>query len=213
MRAWVSIVREVVNADIEFHGHNDTGCAIANAYSALKAGARYVDTSVMGIGERNGITPLGGLVARLYADSPQLVKKYDLSRLSEIDHRVARIVGVDVPFNNYVTGFAAFTHKAGIHAKAVLNNPSTYEVLKPADFGLQRYIHVAHRLTGWNAIADRASQLKIDLSEDELRSITAKIKQVADIKPLTLDDVDKLLFEHAEVTRSFPSVADGVSNV
>jgi homocitrate synthase len=103
------------------------------------------------------------------------------------------LVSVDVPFNNYITGYTAFTHKAGIHAKAILNNPSTYEILDPADFGLTRYIHVAHRLTGWNAIKERAEQLQLNLSDDEIKRITAQIKKLADQKQLNLDDVDVLL--------------------
>ena len=127
--------------------------------TALQAGATHVDTSVLGIGERNGITPLGGLIARMYAYNPDLVRqRYNLPLLREVENFVANLVEVDVPFNNYITGYTAFTHKAGIHAKGILNNPSTYEILDPADFGLTRYIHVAHRLTGWNAIKQRAEQ-------------------------------------------------------
>jgi homocitrate synthase len=201
----VGQVRRAVKADIEFHGHNDTGCAIANAYAALMAGARYVDTTILGIGERNGITPLGGLIARLYAVDPQLVKKYDLKLLYELDHTIAGLVGIDVPFNNYITGFAAFTHKAGIHAKAVLNNPETYEILNPADFGLTRYIHVAHRLTGWNAIKDRARQLQLDLDDDQVKAITRDIKQLADMRSLTLEDVDNRLHFYHQQQRQAPS--------
>lgn len=186
-------LRRRVHTDIEFHGHNDTGCAIANAFAALEAGVTHVDTSVLGIGERNGITPLGGLIARLYADSPAYVAKYNLPLLIKLDKTVARMVGVDIPFNNYITGYSAFTHKAGIHAKAVLNNPSTYEILKPEDFGLTRYIHIAHRLTGWNAIKDRAEQLNLDLTDDEIKNITRQIKQLSDESMLTLDGVDSLL--------------------
>ncbi len=189
----VSELRQRVNADIEFHGHNDTGCAIANAFAALEAGATHVDTSVLGIGERNGITPLGGLVARLYSIDPALVRKYNLPQLVELDQRVAELVEVDVPFNNYITGFSAFTHKAGIHAKAILNNPSTYEVLTPEDFGLKRYINIAHRLTGWNAVKYRADQLGLELSDQQIKHITAEIKILSDEHPLTLDDVDALL--------------------
>ena len=156
IQSLVSTVRSVVKADIEFHGHNDTGCAVANAYAAICGGARYIDTTVLGIGERNGITPLGGFISRLYALDKRLVAHYDLSLLHKLDHVVADMVGISVPFNNYITGYSAFMHKAGIHAKAVLNNPQTYEILKPEDFGLTRYVHVAHRLTGWNAIKDRA---------------------------------------------------------
>lgn len=190
----VRTLRSVVSCDIEFHGHNDTGCAVANAYCALEGGATHVDTSVLGIGERNGITPLGGLIARMYTYNADMIRgRYNLPMLREVENYVASLVSVDVPFNNYITGYTAFTHKAGIHAKAILNNPSTYEILDPADFGLTRYIHVAHRLTGWNAIKQRAEQLQLNLSDDAIKAITAQIKTLADQKRLNLDDVDVLL--------------------
>ena len=190
----VRTLRRVVHCDIEFHGHNDTGCAVANAFCALEAGATHVDTSVLGIGERNGITPLGGLIARMYTHNADLVRqRYNLPLLREIENYVAERVKIDVPFNNYITGYTAFTHKAGIHAKAMLNNPSTYEILDPADFGLGRYIHVAHKLTGWNAIKDRAEQLNLELSDGDIKEITARIKALADDNHLSLDDVDALL--------------------
>lgn len=189
----VSNLRSRVSCDIEFHGHNDSGCAIANAYSALEAGATHIDTTILGIGERNGITSLGGLIARLYATDRRLVEKYRLPMLQELDQHVAELVNVDVPFNNYVTGFCAFTHKAGIHAKAVLNDPSTYEALKPEDFGLTRYVHIAHRLTGWNAVKHRADQLGLHLSDELIQQITVEIKTRSDANAMTLDDVDALL--------------------
>lgn len=198
----VAGLRARVRADIEFHGHNDTGCAIANAFSALEAGATHIDTSVLGIGERNGITALGGLVARVYAVNPDLVSKYNLPVLLELDRFVAHLVGVDIPFNNYITGFSAFVHKAGIHAKAVLNNPSTYEILRPEDFGLTRYIHIAHRLTGWNAIRHRADQLGLQLSDDTVKEITEEIKRLSDERALTLDEVDRLLDEAQRVVHN-----------
>ena len=194
----VSELRRRVRCDIEFHGHNDSGCAIANSYAALLAGATHIDTSVLGIGERNGITPLGGFIARLYATDPRLVAKYNLPLIRELDQLVADLVGVDIPFNNYITGFAAFTHKAGIHAKAVLNHPSTYEILKPEDFGMTRYIHIAHRLTGWNAVRHRAEQLGLQLDDDQVKRLTGHIKALADERALTLDDVDALLYHWAE---------------
>ena len=203
-------LRGRVHCDIEFHGHNDSGCAIANAFEALDAGATHVDTSVLGIGERNGITPLGGLIARLYAISPMLVAKYDLPLLRRIDNTVAQMVGVDIPFNNYITGITAFTHKAGIHAKAILNNPETYEIIDPQAFGLTRYISIAHRLTGWNAIKNRAEQLGLSLSDEALKAITAHIKALADEKQLSLDDVDGLLRRWANGSnRQVQPSADG----
>jgi len=195
----VSSLRRLTNADIEFHGHNDTGCAIANSFGALEGGATHIDTSVLGIGERNGITPLGGFIARMYAYNKQLVKKkYRLKKLRKIDQMIAELVGVSIPFNNYITGVTAFTHKAGIHAKAILNKPETYEILDPQDFGLTRYISIAHRLTGWNAIKDRAEQLGLPLSDDQIKRVTREVKALADIKPMDLNDVDELLYRWAD---------------
>ncbi|KAJ5596400.1 homocitrate synthase [Penicillium hetheringtonii] len=190
----VRVLRGVVGCDIETHFHNDTGCAIANAYCALEAGATHIDTSVLGIGERNGITPLGGLMARMMVADPEYVKsKYRLDKIKDIEDLVAEAVEVNIPFNNYITGFCAFTHKAGIHAKAILNNPSTYEIINPADFGMTRYVHFASRLTGWNAIKSRAQQLKIELTDAQCKECTAKIKALADIRPIAVDDADSII--------------------
>ncbi|ORX86191.1 homocitrate synthase [Anaeromyces robustus] len=190
----IHTLRGVVSCDIECHFHNDTGCAIANAYTALEAGATHIDTSVLGIGERNGITPLGGFVAKMYvADKRYVSGKYKLEMLREIDNMIAEEVEIGIPFNNYITGFCAFTHKAGIHAKAILNNPSTYEIIRPEDFGMTRYVSIGHRLTGWNAVKDRVEQLDLVMTDDEIKAVTQKIKTLADIKPLGIEEVDTLL--------------------
>ncbi|KAK8165678.1 homocitrate synthase [Phyllosticta citrichinensis] len=190
----VRTLRGVVSCDIETHFHNDTGCAIANAYCALEAGATHIDTSVIGIGERNGITPLGGLMARMIvADHDYVTGKYKLHKLKEIEDMVAEAVQINIPFNNYITGFCAFTHKAGIHAKAILNNPSTYEIINPADFGMSRYVHFASRLTGWNAIKSRVEQLGLEMTDAQIKLVTAKIKALADVRPIAIDDADSII--------------------
>ncbi|KAG0174709.1 Saccharopine dehydrogenase [Apophysomyces sp. BC1034] len=200
----VKTLRSVVNCDIECHFHNDTGCAIANAYAALEAGATHIDTSVLGIGERNGITPLGGLFARMYAaDKEYVMNKYDLKHIRDVENLVADAVDVTVPFNNYITGYCAFTHKAGIHAKAILNNPSTYEILNPQDFGMSRYVSIGHRLTGWNAVKNRIEQLKLeDMTDEDAKAVTQKIKELADIRPLSLDNVDALLYQYHDAKKT-----------
>lgn len=171
-----------------------------------------LNTAVLGIGERVGITPLGGLIACLYAANPEYVKaKYNLPMLREIENLVAEAVEVNIPFMNpitcaifffrclilllidlFISGYCAFTHKAGIHAKAILNNPSTYEILKPEDFGLTRYVSIGyvilvrtvfyvmlmvsftrHRLTGWNAVKSRVEQLGLTLTDAEVRIRTS----------------------------------------
>jgi len=189
----VSELKKRVKADIEFHGHNDSGCAIANSFTALEAGATHIDTSVLGIGERNGITPLGGLIARLYSYDRDLVTKYRLDQLHHLDRMVAGIVGIQIPFNNYITGETSFTHKAGMHTKAVMLNPGAYEPIDPQDFGMERTISIGHRLTGKNAIQNRAQELGLHFGDTQLREITQEIKRLADAGPLSTRQLDDLL--------------------
>lgn len=193
--ALVGQLVRITGLDIEFHGHNDSGCAIANACAALEAGATHIDTTILGIGERNGITPLGGLIARLYTINRAYVEKYNLRLLPELDRLIADYCKLSIPFNNYITGSSAFIHKAGIHAKAVLADPTTYEAINPLDFGITRDIAIGHRLTGWNAVRNRAEALGLNLSDERLQSITRVIKTRADERPLSLSEIDALLME------------------
>jgi isopropylmalate/homocitrate/citramalate synthase len=97
----VRTVREAVGCDIETHFHNDTGCAVANAYTALEAGATHIDTTILGIGERNGITSLGGLMACLRNTGNEYIQqRYRLEKIPEIESMVAQAVQVEIPFNN-----------------------------------------------------------------------------------------------------------------
>ncbi len=194
-------LRQAVDCDIEFHGHNDSGCAIANALCALQGGATHIDTTVLGIGERNGITSLGGLVARLYTIDDALVSKYDLAALHDVERLIAQKIGIDVPFNNPITGDAAFHHRAGVHTNAVLKNPTVYEAINPEDFGVTRAIDIAHRLVGRHAIHDRANTLGLMLSDVLLREATEQIKALADTRHITLHDVDDVLRSITETVR------------
>jgi len=192
----VGLVRRNVrpHVEIEFHGHDDSACAVANAMVAVEAGARLVDTSVLGLGERNGITGLGALLARLYATDPAYVAGYDLRMVPELDRMVAEIVGVPVPFNTVVSGAHAFAHAAGAHTAAVLRDPRSYEVLDPAVFGLTRTLHIGHHLTGRHAVASRATALGLDLDAAALERATAAIKQAAAARPLDDAELDTILF-------------------
>jgi len=189
----VSMVRKAVDCDIEFHAHNDTGCAIANAFAALEAGATHIDATVLGIGERNGIVPLSGIIARLLSLRPELVEQYQLGVLRELDEMVAEMVGIAVPFNAALTSATAFHHKAGMHTNAVLNDPSAYEIFDPARFGRERTVMAGHRLTGRHAIASRATALGLTLTEHEVRTVTAEVKRRADAGPLSNEELDSLL--------------------
>jgi homocitrate synthase len=189
-------IRRSVRCDIGFHGHNDTGCAIANAFEAVAAGATHVDVSVLGIGERVGITPLGGFVARMYSLDPQgVMERYRLGNLRELERLVARVTGVEVPFNNWLTGETAYSHKAGMHLKAMLTNPGSYEIIPPEAFGVARKLIVGSRLTGKHAVAYRAREMGLKFGENELRAITAHIKDMADKGQLSEDEIDRVLRE------------------
>ncbi len=192
--ALVREVRHAIRCDVGFHGHNDTGCAIANAYEAIAAGATHVDVAVLGIGERVGITPLGGFVARMFSLEPQAVaEKYRLGQLRELERLVARVTDVEIPFNNYVTGDTAYSHKAGMHLKAMMTNPGSYEIIPPEAFGLTRRYIVGSRLTGRHAIAYRAREMGITFGESELKAITRRIKELADAGELSEEQIDDVL--------------------
>src|SRR5512136_734761 len=189
-------VRRSVGCDIGFHCHNDTGCAIANASEAIAAGATHVDVSVLGIGERVGITPLGGFVARMYSLDPQGVSgRYRLSQLQELERIVARVTGVEIPFNNPLTGSTAYSHKAGMHLKAMLSNTGSYEIIPPEAVGMARQLIVGSRLTGKHAVAYRAREMGLKFGEGELKDITARIKAMADRGQLSEEEIDRVLRE------------------
>ena len=133
----------------------------------------------------------------IVSDHEYVTGKYKLHKLKEIEDFVAANVQVNVPFNNPVTGVCAFTHKAGIHAKAILANPTTYEIINPADFGMTRYVHYTSRLTGWNAIKSRVEQLGLTMTDEEVKLLTGKIKAMADLRVLTMDDTDVIIRSHA----------------
>ncbi len=194
----VSAVRAEVKCDIEFHGHNDSGCAIANTFCAAEAGATHLDVTVLGIGERNGIASLSGMIARLASVDPARVQRYRLDLLPKIDETVATMLGIEIPFNQCITSPTAFHHKAGMHTKAVLADPRSYEVLDPNWFGRQRTIAVAHRLVGWHAVAERARELGITLSEAQARAAAARIKALGDEHDLDGAMIDEILYSYAE---------------
>lgn len=213
--AIVSHLRATSAADIEFHAHNDTGCAIANALTAVECGATHIDTTVLGIGERNGITSLGGFIARIYSlNREQMRRRYRLGRLREIESLVASIVCVSIPFNNCITGSSAFSHKAGVHTKAVIQHPASYEIFDPADFGVARHIELTSNLTGWNALRARARELGLDATQEQLRGVTDRVKRVADSgKRLAAEELDRLLREHLQPASPATSASNTVSSI
>jgi len=178
---------------IEFHAHNDTGCAIANTIAAFEGGADCLDVTVLGIGERNGIASLSGIISQLYVHYPEQLTGYDLTRLMELDQYVAGSLNTPIPFNMPITSPYAFAHKAGVHTKAVLSNPRAYEILDPGDFGLSRSITVGSRITGRYAVGHRAASLGLELTNDEVIGLTQALKERSERGSLSQEEVDNFI--------------------
>jgi homocitrate synthase len=187
------IAQRYPNVGIEFHGHNDTGCAIANTIAAFEAGADCLDVTVMGIGERNGIASLSGIISQLYIHYPDLLATYDLTQLVELDQFVADALKINIPYNMPITAPNAFTHRAGVHTKAVLRNPNAYEILNPDDFGLMRHVDVGSRFTGRYAVGHRAVSLGLQLTSDEVSRLTQALKERAEAGSLADEEVNTFI--------------------
>jgi homocitrate synthase len=132
-------------------------------------------------------------MARLMTVAPEVTERYNLEMLPRIDSLVSEILGIPIPFNAPITGAAAFAHKAGMHTKAVLADPTSYEVINPERVGRSREILIGHRLVGRNAIRARASELNITLDDDQLRRATNAVKSRADGGPVDLSEIDEML--------------------
>jgi len=193
----VTAIRNHVHCELEFHGHDDTGCAIANARAAFRAGANHLDTTLLRIGERNGIASLSGVIARLFADDPASVAHFDLARLVELDTTAACLLGLPIPFKAPITSPTAFHHKAGLHTNAVLSEPASYEVLPPERFGATRKILLTHSLVGRHAITSRAAQLGIQLDREAGAHLTAQVKARADSGDFTAHELDAMIRAYA----------------
>ena len=181
------------NIDMEFHGHNDTGCAVINSYTALKSGATHIDTSIMGIGERNGITPLGGLIARLYLSDREYINHYNLKKLIKLDRKLAEFLDIDIPFNNYFSSENAFYHAAGIHTNAIIRNPKSYEIFDIEEFGVSRTLEVGHRLLGKNVIEMLGREMRLNHTREEYLQITKELKALTDKRRYSVEEVKEYI--------------------
>jgi len=144
--ARIAELRRRTAADIEVHFHNDLGQAVSNALAAVRAGANWVSTSLLGIGERTGITPLSSFLASLYVLDPAAADRYGLNWLTPAERYVARICGIAVPIHLMTNPDNGFAHKAGIHLDALIKfGPHKYECLAPSVIGAKRSL-VLHPL-------------------------------------------------------------------
>ena len=166
------LAREVPEIELGVHTHNDFGMATANAIAALESGAAWVDTTVLGLGERCGCARLEEIAAyaHLIAGHPS----YHVAQLRPLAEQVATLANIEIPGNLPILGKKIFTCETGLHLQGLQNNPSTYEPYAPERVGSSRELLYGAK-TGKNALAHQAAALGFDLSDTRL---TAKLHNI-----------------------------------
>jgi homocitrate synthase len=151
----VGALRRLTRLDIEVHFHNDLGQAVSNALNALRAGANWVSASLLGIGERTGITPLSSFLVNLYVLEPALATRYRLEDLTSAEGLVSRLCGIEVPPHLITSPANGFAHKAGIHLDALMKfGPRKYEPLSPQIVGNVRRLVLHSLISGKTSAAE-----------------------------------------------------------
>src|SRR6204780_330378 len=189
-------VRGIDKVTLSVHCHDDLGMAVANSLTAVVAGARQIECTINGIGERAGNCSLEEVVMALATRSAffNLKTGVQTARLYPTSRLVASITGVVIPRNKAVVGENAFAHEAGIHQHGMLKNRTTYEIMRPEDVGLPRSNLVLGKHSGRHAFRERVSQLGFELDESELNRVFEEFKALADRKKELFDgDIEALV--------------------
>ena len=190
--------RNVSNIDkvvISVHGHNDLGLAVANFLEAAKSGARQMECTINGIGERAGNAALEELVMALHVrrtyfndlfgrptESTEPLCNIDTKQIYKTSRLVSNLTGMLVQPNKAIVGANAFAHESGIHQDGVLKNRLTYEIMDAKSIGLIDNLIVLGKLSGRSALSSRLKELGFELSDQELNAAFVRFKEVADKK-------------------------------
>ena len=181
---------------LSVHCHDDLGMAVANSLAAVRAGARQVECTINGIGERAGNCSLEEVVMALKTRDEyfQLATRVDTTRLYPASRLVSGITGMHVPRNKAVVGENAFAHEAGIHQHGMLQHASTYEIMRPEDVGISKSNLVLGKHSGRHAFRDRVRELGFDLDEFETNRAFNEFKKLADRKKDMYDgDIEAII--------------------
>ena len=172
------------------HCHNDLGMATANSLAAVEGGARQIECTINGLGERAGNTALEEVVMALKvrADIMPYTTKIDTRKIMAISRRVATVSGFAVQFNKAIVGKNAFAHESGIHQDGMLKNRETFEVMKPEDVGLSGTSLPLGKHSGRAALRAKLKELGFDLADNQLNDVFVRFKDLADRKKEVFDD-------------------------
>ncbi|HTU65400.1 MAG TPA: 2-isopropylmalate synthase [Steroidobacteraceae bacterium] len=195
-------VRGIDKVRLSVHCHDDLGMAVANSLTAVVAGARQIECTVNGIGERAGNCSLEEVVMALKTRDAffNLDTNIDTTRLYPTSRMLANIVGVPIPRNKAVVGENAFAHESGIHQHGMLKHHSTYEIMRPQDVGLSRSALVLGKHSGRHALRDRIKELGFELDDVEFARVFEQFKALADKKKELYDgDIEALVLQAEHV--------------
>ncbi len=210
-RIFTMLRERVPGADdivLSTHNHNDLGLAVANTIAALRAGARQVECTVNGIGERAGNAALEevAMAIRTRQDAVPYTTGIDTPRILRVSKMLATITGFDVQPNKAIVGRNAFAHESGIHQDGVLKNAATYEIMTPESVGWTKSSLVMGKHSGRAAFRDKLQALGYgDVGENRLNEAFRRFKDLADRKKIVYDEDlvalvdDEVVRDHAQL--------------
>ena len=181
---------------LSVHCHDDLGMAVSNSLAAVYAGARQIECTINGIGERAGNCSLEEVVMALKTRNEffGMDTQIDTTRLYPTARLVSGITGMQIPRNKAIVGDNAFAHEAGIHQHGMLQHASTYEIMRPEDVGISKSNLVLGKHSGRHAFRDRVEGLGFDLDDFELNRAFKEFKKLADKKKDMYDgDIEAII--------------------
>ena len=195
------LINEVYNSDrviFSVHCHNDLGMGVANSLAAVRAGARQIECTINGIGERAGNAALEEIVMALKTrqDYFKMDTNINTQQIYNSSKMLSQIIGVAVQPNKAVVGSNAFAHEAGIHQHGILKNALTYEIMTPQSVGIKSSNLVLGKHSGRHALSDRIKQLGFEINDLELNQVFKEFKRLADIKKHVFDEDLESLVTH-----------------
>jgi methanogen homocitrate synthase len=184
-----------ISNKLAIHCHNDLGCATANTITAAEYGAFQLHTTVNGIGERTGNARLEEVLALLRLKGG--VDRYDLTRIPELSHMVEKFSGIAMMATKPIVGKNAFSHESGIHIAAMLEDPETYEYLRPEMVGRHRQ-YLLGKHTGKKAIEHVIASKGYTLTPEQVHWVLCRVKEISEGKCGVTDDVLMALLREAQ---------------
>ena len=205
-------VARIDEITLSVHCHNDLGMAVANSLAAVGAGARQIECTINGIGERAGNCSLEEAVMAIKtrAEFFELETGIDTTRLYPTSRLVSNITGMHLPRNKAIVGENAFAHEAGIHQHGMLQHASTYEIMRPEDVGIAKSNLVLGKHSGRHAFRDRLVELGFELDDLETNRAFQNFKKLADKKKDIYDGDLESLVMNAGGTSSGPWTLDSL---